>query len=257
MMRSFTDLGFAECQHSINSGHHYKPHMHTRFSIGAIDTGEVTYTVEGKEATLRSGSLALINPEMLHACNPSAKQERSYYMLYLDTSWCAALQGFDHFQNIDTILLNDHVLFELYVRTMDDVMGEGFLMDKEEKLTILVQAVFEKVGFTFKKEPLHVEQAKALLSETLDDELLLENVATSLRVKPFTLLRHFKEATGITPHAYRMNCRIEKARGLLQEGMDVVEVALECGFFDQSHFHRYFKAMTTTTPKEYQRNFIQ
>ena len=104
---------------------------------------------------------------------------------------------------------------------------------------------------------LHVEKAKVLLSQRLDEELLLEEVASSLHVKPFTLLRNFKNEVGITPHAYRMSCRIEKARKLLQEGMDVSSAALECGFFDQSHFHRHFKAMTTTTPGEYQRNFIQ
>lgn len=257
MMRSFTDLGFAECQHSVNSGHHYKPHMHTRFSIGAIDGGEVLYNVGGHEASLTSGSLALINPEVLHACNPLQKQERSYYMLYLDTSWCAGLQGLQDFQKIDTILLKDTTLFEHYIKTMEFVMCKNFLMEKEERLTSLVEAIFERVGFSTQKESLHVERAKEILATALDEELLLEEVAASLHVKPITLLRNFKTEVGITPHAFRMNCRIEKARKLLQEGMDVVDVALECGFFDQSHFHRHFKAMTTTTPKAYQRNFIQ
>jgi len=66
-----------------------------------------------------------------------------------------------------------------------------------------------------------------------------------------------REATGITPHAYRLNCRIELAKKFLQKGYDLSQVALECGFFDQSHFHRHFKAITTVTPKEYQVNFIQ
>jgi AraC-like DNA-binding protein len=39
--------------------------------------------------------------------------------------------------------------------------------------------------------------------------------------------------------------------------MDIAETALECGFFDQSHFHRHFKAMTTVTPQEYRVNFVQ
>ena len=71
------------------------------------------------------------------------------------------------------------------------------------------------------------------------------------------MLRRFKTVTGITPHAYRMNCRIEQARKYLQEGMDITETALECGFFDQSHLHRHFKAMTTVTPQEYRVNFVQ
>jgi transcriptional regulator GlxA family with amidase domain len=51
--------------------------------------------------------------------------------------------------------------------------------------------------------------------------------------------------------------RIERAKTLLQRGFDLSHVALECGFFDQSHLHRHFKAVTTVTPKEYQINFVQ
>jgi AraC-like DNA-binding protein len=51
-----------------------------------------------------------------------------------------------------------------------------------------------------------------------------------------------------------MNCRIEHARSLLQKGRTIADTALACGFFDQSHFHHHFKAMTTVTPKQYQRS---
>ena len=85
----------------------------------------------------------------------------------------------------------------------------------------------------------------------------MSQLAPKLGANPYTLLRQFKAATGVTPHAYRLNCRIELAKRLLQEGCDLSQVALECGFFDQSHFHRHFKAMTTVTPGAYQVNFVQ
>ena len=58
--------------------------MHKALCVGAVDQGEVSYQFEGKLAKLEPGSLALINPETLHSCNPTEFSKRSYYMLFLD-----------------------------------------------------------------------------------------------------------------------------------------------------------------------------
>ena len=59
----------------------------------------------------------------------------------------------------------------------------------------------------------------------------------------------------MTPHAYLLNIKINKAKELLKQGYTIVDTALECGFTDQSHFHRNFLKIVATTPKEYQKNF--
>ncbi len=85
-------MPFAECRRSENSGRRNKSNLHKTFSIGAIDRGKVIYRVEGKTASLRPGSLALINPETLHSCNPAESRKRSYCVLYHDPDWCLQLQ---------------------------------------------------------------------------------------------------------------------------------------------------------------------
>jgi len=69
--RFFKDprLPFAECRHSTNSTRTFKPHMHRCFSIGAVDRGEIRYRLEEQTFRLLPESLALINPQTLHACN--------------------------------------------------------------------------------------------------------------------------------------------------------------------------------------------
>lgn len=258
-------LPFAECRYTRSSRSVFKPHMHAGLSIGAVDRGCVEYTVGTEKAELKPGSLALINPEVLHSCNSLTEQGRSYYMLYLETGWCAMVQNaiwsVTSFIPFEPIRLDDKDLYHRYCDTMQQLLERGIhLQEKEQLLVDLVSKIFLqscRPGERREDTPQNIEQLKALLKNDLAKDLTLESLADVLHANPYTLLRQFKQETGITPHAYRMNYRIEQAKRYLQQGMDITETALECGFFDQSHLHRHFKAMTTVTPKEYQINFIQ
>ncbi len=258
------ELPFVECRYSVNSGRHYKTHLHRRFSIGAIDRGEVAYQVAGESSLLKPGSLALINPDVLHACNPAARGKRSYFVLYLEVDWCLQLQQslwqVDHFVPVQTVLLTDDALYQQYITMMHRFMYTRDLLVREDAVMEFVEQIFRRCCGRKKiiqTSCSQVLELKKILHSNLEVPLTLNQVAEELQVNPYTLLRHFKAEIGITPHAYRLNCRIEHARQLLQRGVEPGQVALESGFFDQSHFHRHFKAMTTVTPREYQVNFVQ
>ena len=258
-------LPFAEARYSRESAASYKPHLHKSLSIGAVEQGEVAFIIGSKKTALAPGSLAVINPEVVHACNPTSEQQRSYFMLFLDAKWCQQVQQsmwrVDVFTRMEKTAIADKMLYAQYCQTMHQVMDEKtHLQEKEQLLVDLAIGIF-----SITCSPLEVEheqcedidRLKKLLAADLHRDLPINSLARDFAVNPYSLIRTFKAVTGITPHAYRMNCRIEHAKALLRQGLDIAETALLCGFFDQSHFHRHFKAMTTVTPREYLVNFIQ
>jgi transcriptional regulator GlxA family with amidase domain len=84
-------------------------------------------------------------------------------------------------------------------------------------------------------------------------KLNLEELAQRFSLDKYQLIRHFKQQVGVTPNGYLTLLRIEQAKCLLAQGHALVEVALETGFYDQSHFARYFRTHTGVTPGGYQK----
>jgi hypothetical protein len=109
-------MPFVEARRSSGSARHFKPHLHRRLSIGAIDRGDVIYEVNGQKARFGPGALALINPDTLHACNPVGSQARSYCVLYFDIAWCAQVQKACFFtgQKIHSAILTNEMTLKQF-----------------------------------------------------------------------------------------------------------------------------------------------
>jgi transcriptional regulator GlxA family with amidase domain len=62
----------------------------------------------------------------------------------------------------------------------------------------------------------------------------------------------FKEETGVSPHQYYLNLRIDRAKSLLQTTeLNVNEVAFQSGFESEYYFSKFFKKKVNLSPTEY------
>ena len=93
-----------------------------------------------------------------------------------------------------------------------------------------------------------VARVKAHLDRHFVAEVTLEDLAGVARLNRAHLVRAFRKATGTTPHAYLTDRRFRAARRMLAAGEAPAEVAAACGFCDQSHLNRVFKARMGVTP---------
>ena len=86
----------------------------------------------------------------------------------------------------------------------------------------------------------------------LTEDISLEAMADYLGISRYHFCRMFKQSTGLSPYQYLIQCRVERAKQLLQESkMSISDVAIACGFTHQSHLHRHFKRLTGMTPKAF------
>jgi AraC family transcriptional regulator len=103
--------------------------------------------------------------------------------------------------------------------------------------------------------PLILRQVTEYIHEHLDQDLRLMELAAIAQISPYYFLRLFKQKTGVTPHQYILECRIEQAKHLLQHSeLSLAEIAVRVGFCDQSHLTRCFKRIVGVTPKQLSRS---
>ncbi len=90
------------------------------------------------------------------------------------------------------------------------------------------------------------------INDYLGNEIRLEELAALTHSSPSHFTKQFKHATGLPPHQYLIQQRVERAKELLGSGdIRIAEVSQVVGFFDQSHLVRHFKYWVGVTPRDY------
>jgi AraC-like DNA-binding protein len=96
-------------------------------------------------------------------------------------------------------------------------------------------------------------RARALLEEDGDGARTLRQVARRVGLSPFHLIRTFRGLFGVTPHQFRINARLERARRLLGGGRSVTAACLAVGFSSLGSFSRLFGRRVGVAPSAYRR----
>lgn len=95
-----------------------------------------------------------------------------------------------------------------------------------------------------------LRRAKDLIASRLNGDISISEIAAECGLTPSYFARQFAEATGTTPHRWLLKMRVQQAKQLMAEGrLSLAEVAIACGFADQSHFTRVFSRETGATPR--------
>ena len=90
-----------------------------------------------------------------------------------------------------------------------------------------------------------------MLSQNLDEEISLEELARSLQIGYETFRKVFKKQTGVSPARYRTRKKMEQARILLEGGVPMKEIAGLVGYGDVYAFSKQFSRFFGFPPGKY------
>jgi AraC family transcriptional activator of pobA len=97
-----------------------------------------------------------------------------------------------------------------------------------------------------------VEALRRLVDEHFRKQRLISFYADKLAITPDRLNDHVKRASGVTAgHLIRQRVLTEAKRQLVFTGQPIHEISYDLGFADPSHFARFFRKQTGTTPQAF------
>lgn len=146
---------------------------------------------------------------------------------------------------------------------VDASLASLFLATRQAALDNKQDSVFEErrialLGLLLGAVPVPIAAGDRRITrvrERIDDDPTgrhsLAELATLAGLSRFQTLRAFARLTGLTPHAYITQRRLDATRRLIRAGVPPAFAAAEAGFADQSHMHRIFVARHGYTPGAY------
>jgi AraC-like DNA-binding protein len=157
-------------------------------------------------------------------------------------------------------IVDDLELYRELSELFDDFRRPVVALDKATRLVECLARLFGEHDRDATAEPKRagcrisgIERARDHLRAHVPDAISLDELAAVAGLSKYYLLRAFRNAFGLTPHAYQMQLRLARARRLIADGHALSYVTYEAGFADQSHLTRRFAGFLGLTPARFAR----
>ncbi|MBU3100706.1 MULTISPECIES: AraC family ligand binding domain-containing protein [Clostridium] len=241
-------------------------HFHEYYVIGFIESGNRYLSCKNKEYTVKTGDLTLFNPHDNHNCKQVDGGTLDYRCINIEPAVMKKvayeITGKDYLPYFtETVLFSSDLLSSLS-ELHHMIMHEEKDFKKEEIFLLIIEqliAEYDHAGAALTTQPPNTE-IKAVcdfLENNYMKSITLNDLSDLTGISKYYLLRSFTKQKGISPYCYLETIRIGNAKKLLEQQIAPIDVALQTGFTDQSHFTNFFKKLIGLTPKQYMNIFTE
>lgn len=239
-------------------------HFHEFYVIGFIEGGKRHLFCKGQEYDLCCGDLILFNPRDNHYCSPIGEELLDYRAVNINPevmlSAAKEIVGKDFVPRFTQNVVYQSEAAVSVGDVYDAIISDAPRLQKEEAFFCLLEQVLQEYAAPFEDNAYSApdEQIKKLcayMEQHYAENISLDTLLTMTSFGKSYLLRSFTKQLGVSPYRYLQTIRIDKAKKLLEQGVEPIDAADRTGFSDQSHFTNFFKSFIGLTPKQYQRIF--
>ncbi|SAL50703.1 AraC family transcriptional regulator [Caballeronia cordobensis] len=259
-------FGSIEMLQATYRTHRFPPHAHDEFAFGIIERGAQAYLdARGHRLVMPERTICVINPGNVHEGRPALEGGWDYRMMYVPTADLTSMLNRERRPLIGTLHFSETVIDDPQtMRLLYDAhrCSESTDIHPLEKASRLTAALFQLVQRHAQTAPRTdvstllpgaVKRAREYIDAHFVENPTLDAIAAVAGMSSYQLIRAFKHAVGMAPHAYLVQRRVAMAKQLLLRGQPLRQVAIEVGYCDQGHLTREFRRFFGVPPSRSRR----
>lgn len=227
-------------------------HAHAEYQITLSPNSNGNYHYRGARHDIPMQSVSFIHPGEGHACGKKGFRETQacWKVLMLSPELVREFCGEVMFVSDFTTTNKD--VYRSFDRYFNCIWNDCPLAEESLVEAFQTQRAFRQPNLLPRDVRWRLEKARKFLDSTPAHKPTSDEIAAVAGLNKYYFIRSFKKIYGITPQRYLLARRVDHAKRRLSEGLlELAEIAIECGFSDQSHMTRTFKKFVGVTPTHY------
>lgn len=233
------------------SGVAFAPHRHDTYAIGITLSGVQSFDYRGAARHSLRGQVVVLHPDELHDGRAGDDRAFRYRVAYVAPSLIQKVLGGGPLPFIAGGVSRDPRLRTAVITLLKECERALAPLEADDALYEVATALR---GASARDAPARVAnwpavmRAKAFIDERLLAGVSLADLEQATGHDRWQLSRDFRTVLGTSPYRYLTLRRLDRARRMMADGARLADCAFACGFSDQSHFNRSFKAAVGMTP---------
>lgn len=237
---------------------HTNVHFHDEYQFVVLLQGERLFQSRGRILRLQAGESLIIPPREPHSGLSIGKEKATFRTVYVPRD-LLTLSGVELFLSRPGLFRFDQprlgeLIEELAAQSMDSTSRPKII---GSLVSIAQQVSPPKSDTVAERCSEALSNVREALENSIEIRPSLEPLARMCGMSKYHMVRAFANIYGLPPYAYNVRHRVNIARKRLAAGQALCEVALELGFYDQSHFGFHFRTLTGLSPGAYQRKVLK
>lgn len=230
----------------------YKKHSHEEYALGVTLRGIQEYHLDGSLQSSHRNGVMLFNPEQNHDGRSQERSGIDYVMVYIHPKLFLDMLG-----QREVVLFDKPIVYHAGLRQSILNLTNAIFSGRPEalchELLLGLAGHFSEVEMRTadRQDQAFARKAKEVIQGNVTQVLKLDDVSMLFGMSKYQFIRAFKANTGTSPYQYYLNCKVERAKQLIEKSKDIYLAVSECGFVDLAHLNRHFKNIYGTTAFEY------